>query len=190
MVGLNLMRRGSAFPECFYGFTHNLVASFGTFSPSNDTLFHRRGKSWSADADTRIQTLYADFKSIAEISKFRIASTISIADSESPFPLIVDIPNFTGSCENIKFDEEATATAIIFTLLVTCSIRNCISPSSKLAALEMLLVFGIILSDQDKLDRVIPYIVNELKDRSSTVKIKALLVLTQVVFVDLCRYLP
>ena len=63
-----------------------------------------------------------------------------------------------------------------------CSnIRNCIQPSSKLRALDTFLALAVHLTDEAKLDRMVPYIVELLRDDAASVRAAALRALIQVV---------
>ena len=48
--------------------------------------------------------------------------------------------------------------------------------------IELLLVLGTFLSDEDRLDRVVPFLVTLISDESSSVRVLAVKVLTQLVY--------
>jgi hypothetical protein len=67
-------------------------------------------------------------------------------------------------------------------LSFVCSlVRNTLYSSSKLKSLDILLALAEHLSDDVKLDRLIPYVMALLTDESALVRSNALKVLTQVV---------
>lgn len=69
-------------------------------------------------------------------------------------------------------------------LSFVCSlVRNTLYSSSKLKSLDILLALAEHLSDDVKLDRLIPYVMALLTDESALVRSNALKVLTQVVSV-------
>lgn len=70
--------------------------------------------------------------------------------------------------------------ALIILGLVTANVRNCSLPSSKVRALDVFLPLPCHLTDEDKLDRMVPYIV-ELLDDAALVRSAALRTLMQVV---------
>jgi phosphoinositide-3-kinase regulatory subunit 4 len=71
--------------------------------------------------------------------------------------------------------------ALIILALVTANIRNCSLPSSKVRALDVFLALSAHLTDEAKLDRMVPYIVDLLHDDAAIVRCAALRTLTQVV---------
>lgn len=71
--------------------------------------------------------------------------------------------------------------ALILLALVTANVRNCSLPSSKVRALDVFLALSCHLTDEAKLDRMIPYIIDLLHDESALVRAAALRALMQVV---------
>jgi phosphoinositide-3-kinase regulatory subunit 4 len=71
--------------------------------------------------------------------------------------------------------------ALIILALVTANIRNCLLPSSKVRALDVFLALSSHLTDEAKLDRMVPYIVDLLHDDAAIVRAAALRTLMQVV---------
>jgi phosphoinositide-3-kinase, regulatory subunit 4 len=71
--------------------------------------------------------------------------------------------------------------ALIMLSLVCANIRNCSFPSSKVRALDLLLALSSQLTDEAKLDRLIPYVIDLLHDDAAIVRGAALRTLMQVV---------
>ena len=71
--------------------------------------------------------------------------------------------------------------ALIILSLVSANIRNCSLPSSKVRALDVFLALSSHLTDEAKLDRMVPYIVDLLHDDAAIVRAAALRTLMQVV---------
>jgi hypothetical protein len=71
--------------------------------------------------------------------------------------------------------------ALIILALVCANVRNCSQPSSKLRALDVFLALSVHLTDEAKLDRLVPYIVDLLRDDAAAVRSAALRTLLQVV---------
>jgi phosphoinositide-3-kinase regulatory subunit 4 len=71
--------------------------------------------------------------------------------------------------------------ALIILALVCANVRNCSQPSSKLRALDVFLALSVHLTDEAKLDRLVPYIVDLLRDDVAAVRAAALRTLLQVV---------
>jgi len=65
--------------------------------------------------------------------------------------------------------------------LICSNLRNCLRPSSILRALELLLALNRYLTDETRLDRLVPYLVSLLSDEEAIVRSMALRVLTQTV---------
>ena len=71
--------------------------------------------------------------------------------------------------------------ALIVLALVCANVRNCSQPSSRLRALDVFLALSVHLTDEAKLDRLVPYIVDLLRDDVAVVRAAALRTLLQVV---------
>lgn len=54
-------------------------------------------------------------------------------------------------------------------------------PSSKVRALDLLMALGMQLSDEVKLDRIVPYVMTLIEDEDGIVRLSALLMLTELV---------
>jgi phosphoinositide-3-kinase regulatory subunit 4 len=71
--------------------------------------------------------------------------------------------------------------ALIILALVAANIRNCSLPSSKTRALDIFLALCCHLTDEAKLDRMVPYVVDLLHDDAAIVRAAALRTMMQVV---------
>lgn len=71
--------------------------------------------------------------------------------------------------------------ALIILALLTSNIRNCRLPSTKIHALDVFLALSCHLTDEAKLDRMVPYVVELLHDDSALVRSAAMRTLLQVV---------
>jgi hypothetical protein len=71
--------------------------------------------------------------------------------------------------------------ALILLALLTANVRTCKLPSSKLRALDVFLAVAPHLTDEAKLDRMIPYVVELLQDDSPLVRSAAARTLLQIV---------
>lgn len=65
--------------------------------------------------------------------------------------------------------------------LVCANVRNCCLSNSKIRALDVLLALSFQLTDEAKLDRLIPYVIELLHDDAAIVRGAALRTLMQVV---------
>lgn len=73
--------------------------------------------------------------------------------------------------------------ALIILSILTANIRNCTLPSSKLKALDVFLALASHLTDEAKLDRMVPFVVELLNDEAALVRLGAVRCLMQVVSV-------
>lgn len=76
---------------------------------------------------------------------------------------------------------ELDGPALIILSLVSANVRNCALPSSKVRALDVFLALSCHLTDEAKLDRMVPYIVDLLHDEAAIVRAAGLRTLMQVV---------
>lgn len=73
---------------------------------------------------------------------------------------------------------------MILLSLLLANIRNCSLPSSRIRALDVLLALSDHLTDESKLDRAVPYVVELLRDEASIVRAAAVRTLMQIVSVS------
>jgi phosphoinositide-3-kinase regulatory subunit 4 len=71
--------------------------------------------------------------------------------------------------------------ALIFLSLVLANLRNASRRSSKLHGMDVLLALSVHLTDETRLDRVLPYLVDMLRDDDAIVRLAALRTLVQLV---------
>lgn len=71
--------------------------------------------------------------------------------------------------------------ALLILSLLCANIRNCARPSTIISTLDMLLAISAYLTDETKLDRVLPYMVTLLPDDVGAVRAAALRSLTELV---------
>lgn len=102
--------------------------------------------------------------------------------SEGAFP--GPLAFFLAGSKSASFSHLANSTdgpALILLSLICANFRNCLRPASVLRALDLLLDLGRYLTDETKLDRLVPYLVAILEDDAATVRSAALRTLTQTV---------
>ncbi|KAI8905706.1 hypothetical protein DFJ77DRAFT_435262 [Powellomyces hirtus] len=200
--------RGAAFPESFYSFLHHYFASLTDLAmttpvPASPVTISANpiSRTVMPASDAKINRIYRDFA--------RISSSIGALEEdhdlhESPEPtsgirlslrgksyetlfltlsiltLTVNIPNFPSDLSNMKRRAEATDGCLLFSAIVCSALRNVFYPSSKIHALDLLLALGIHLSDEVRLDRLVPYVMSLLDDTNSVVRANAVKTLTQL----------
>lgn len=94
------------------------------------------------------------------------------------FPVSLHIPSYSS---NRHLTPAEDGPALILLSLVLANIRNCLLPSSRLRALDVLLALSTRLTDEAKLDRAVPYIVELLRDEAAIVRAAAVRTLVQIV---------
>lgn len=180
---LNFWRR-KAFPEYFYSFLHQYMdlisdPSSGRVSVVPDTVNF-------GEADDRIDRIYYDFDKISYFlgygnEKANQGKRENIEEqSGEMLPVEIDIPNnrHTSTSEGRRPVDDGT---LIFLTLVVASLRNTARATARVRACDLMLAFGERITDEAKLDRVLPYMVVLLNDPSEAVKIAALRSMTQLV---------
>ncbi|KAF9557800.1 ARM repeat-containing protein [Agrocybe pediades] len=154
--------RGAVFPESFYSFLHNYVSSINEL-PTESLMNHPSTPSTldalPSDSDHRLERIWADYESIE--------------------PYIIPEANPDAEMDvKVEYMPE-DGPALIILALVTANIRNCTLPSSKLRALDVFLALACHLTDEAKLDRMVPYVVELLHDEAAIVRSAALRTLMQ-----------
>ncbi|KAL0061663.1 Serine/threonine-protein kinase [Marasmius tenuissimus] len=155
---------------------------------SNETL--------PSDSDHRLERLWADFESVepyitAEmVDEPTMGITIdynSTASTSKPFqdvlPVELHIPNRESKLTGVLQPAPRAAIdgpALMILALVSANLRNCSLPSSKIRALDVFLALSPHLTDEAKLDRMVPYIVDLLHDDAAPVRMAAIRTLVQV----------
>ncbi|KAL0946172.1 hypothetical protein HGRIS_012435 [Hohenbuehelia grisea] len=150
-----------------------------------------------SDSDHRIERIWADYESVepylavedAEQTVMNVkveygASAFASKPYQDILPVELHIPNRESKLRpSLAAGPHAAAEdgpALIILALVTANIRNCSLPSSKIHALDVFLALSAHLTDEAKLDRMVPYIVDLLHDDSAIVRCAGLRTLMQV----------
>ncbi|MCJ1311836.1 Serine/threonine-protein kinase [Agyrium rufum] len=172
---LNFWRR-KAFPEYFYSFLHQYMGLV-TDPSSGRTPVNPESTNFG-DADERIDRVYYDFDKISYFLGFENDKvTVPVPVKQTQEDIL-----YLQSSSGLKKSREPDADdgTLIFLTLVMSSLRNTARSAARLHACDLLLAFGRRITDEAKLDRVLPYFVNLLADRSDTVRIAALRAMTQL----------
>ncbi|KAG2073960.1 hypothetical protein BDR04DRAFT_1179492 [Suillus decipiens] len=93
------------------------------------------------------------------------------------FPVSMHIPSYSSNRHATPAED---GPALILLSLVLANIRNCLLPSSRLRALDILLALSTRLTDEAKLDRAVPYTVELLRDEAAVVRAAAVRTLVQI----------
>ena len=180
---LNFWRR-KAFPEYFYSFLHQYMGLIT--DPSSGRAPVLPDTNNFGEADERIDRVYYDFDKISYFLGYGADKGYSgvINPDDDPtgevLPVEIDIPNnrHTATSAGRKPVDDGT---LIFLTLVVSSLRNTARSTARLRACDLLLAFGERITDESKLDRVLPFVAALLNDKADIVKIAALRTITQLV---------
>ncbi|KAL3458105.1 hypothetical protein BJX64DRAFT_267243 [Aspergillus heterothallicus] len=171
-----------AFPEYFYSFLHQYMSLMT--DPSSGRTQVEAGSANRGEADDRIERVYLDFDKISyflgatpKAAKDGSSSTTSRLTS-STLPMELDLPSY--EYQNPKLQAPVEDGVLIFLTLVVSSLRNTSKSSARIRACDVLLAFAERLSDEAKLDRILPYIMVLLNDRTDSVKIAAIRALARL----------
>jgi phosphoinositide-3-kinase regulatory subunit 4 len=175
--------KGKAFPPYFYGFLQQYMYSIT--DPSSGRKPITSGSENLGEADDRIEKIYNDFDKISVLLSEDESHTVERPNRIPPkptsklFPLWVDIPNYQHQVSPTPGLVVDDGNLIFLTIVVSC-LRGTARASARLRGLDLLLGFAEKLTDEAKLDRVIPYVANLLTNESDEVKVAALQTMTQI----------
>ncbi|CEP11758.1 hypothetical protein [Parasitella parasitica] len=200
---------GKAFPHYFYSFLYQymstLVEKFQHQPPPQpqskimseiSSAYPNANSRKLADADGKIERMFYDFEKIMYFISFpcqdvdhadgRKKKNDSVTASSILLPPTSNIPNY--AAERLSPEENPTPSlhspdeegSLILLSYVSSLLRNTLYPSSKLKAMDVLLALAERLPDDVKLDRLVPYLVELLKDSATLVRANAIKTLTKV----------
>ncbi|KAL7627508.1 Serine/threonine-protein kinase [Parahypoxylon ruwenzoriense] len=171
------------FPEYFYNFLHQYMELIT--DPSSGRAPISGSLKNLGEADERIDRVFYDFDKISYFLGYQDDRESSQLAHFTPrlglglFPVRLNIPgneHFTSARRQPPTDDGT----LIFLTLVAASLRNTARAASKVRACDVLLAFSERLSDEAKLDRVLPYLMTLLNDDVDLVAIAALRSVTQL----------
>lgn len=174
--------RKKVFPDYFYSFLHQYMGLIT--DPSSGRSPISGATANLGEADERIDRIFYDFDKISYFLGYdnekRPMETPSYGGSGLElFPIHLNIPNneHQASMAGRRPTDDGT---LIFLALVVSSLRNTARTTARVRACDILLAFSERLTDEAKLDRVLPYLVAMLNDKADIVKIAAIRTLTQL----------
>lgn len=178
---LDLWRR-RMFPEYFYSFLHQYMSLMT--DPSLGRTQINLESANQGEPDDKIERVYQDFDKVSYFlglgGKGKSTPVSKARRLSGPVvPVQISLParrNRTGSLQRRADDG-----TLIFLTLVSSSLRNTAKASARVKACDLMLTLAERLPDETKLDRVLPYMVTLLTDRSDAVKVAALRSLTQLI---------
>ena len=179
---LNFWRR-KAFPEYFYSFLHQYMGLITDPSSGRAPVLPETANF--GEADDRIDRVFYDFDKISyflgyenEQIQNNAESAMNVA-SEGVIPVQIDITNNRHRATSVGRNPTDDGSLIFLTLVVS-SLRNTSRSTARVKACDLMLAFAERITDEAKLDRVLPYIVSLLNDRAEIVKVAAIRTMTQL----------
>lgn len=171
------------FPGYFYSFLHQYMELITDLSPGQ---YPPTGTTKTmTEADQRIDRVWLDFDKISyflgyqdgdkAIDKRQLAPRLGLGH----FPVRLNIPNNEHYISGDKQPSEDDGTLIFLTLVVS-SLRNTAHATARIKACDILLAFAERLTDEAKLDRVLPYLMTLLNDKAPMVIVSAVRAVTQL----------
>ncbi|KXJ92435.1 phosphoinositide 3-kinase regulatory subunit 4 [Microdochium bolleyi] len=171
------------FPGYFYSFLHQYMELIT--DPSSGRAPISNATKNLGEADDRIDRIFYDFDKITYFLGYHGTRSTQEVKRFAPrlglglFPVRLSIPNnenlVTRAGQPLADDG-----ALIFLALVAGSIRSTARATSRVRACDVLLGFAERLTDEAKLDRVLPYLIALLGDNVDLVNIAALRSVTQL----------
>jgi phosphoinositide-3-kinase regulatory subunit 4 len=174
--------KNKVFPEYFYNFLHQYMAL--VTDPSSGRSPVSGALANLGEADERIDRIYYDFDKISYFLGYDNEKQVP-DNSTAPktglglFPVHLNIPGNEHLASTIGRKPADDGTLIFLTLVVS-SLRNTARAVARVRACDLLLAFAERLTDEAKLDRVLPYLVTLLYDSAEIVKVTAIRSITQL----------
>ncbi|OCH92765.1 hypothetical protein OBBRIDRAFT_886008 [Obba rivulosa] len=204
---LNELRCPSPFALISHALTHTISpspsaistvkAASATPSSPNPSAGNTSSDPLPSDSDQRMERIWADYESIEpylavenreetamDVKVDYLPSAVSSRLFQDVLPVELYIPNRDSKLRSAWNPGKRAATedgpALIILALACANIRNCTLPSSKVHGLDVFLALASHLTDEAKLDRMVPYVVDLLSDDAAIVRAAALRTLMQI----------
>ena len=176
--------RRKAFPEYFYSFLHQYMGLITDPSSGREPVLPQTANF--GEADDRIDRVYYDFDKISYFLGYdneklqENARPDADVFSEGLIPVQIDVPNNRHEATTVG-RRPVDDGSLIFLTLVVSSLRNTARSTARVRACDLMLAFAERITDEAKLDRVLPYVVAMLNDRADIVKVAAIRTMAQLV---------
>lgn len=174
--------KNKAFPEYFYSFLHQYMSLIT--DPSSGRAKVEPESANRGESDDRIQRICLDFDKISYFLGAMPGSVKDGSDNTTPqltggiLPVHLDLPQY--GQHTVESELRPDDGVLIFLTLVVSNLRNTAKSSARVKACDILLAFAERLSDEAKLDRILPYIMILLNDQTDAVRIAAIRTLAQL----------
>ena len=174
--------RKKVFPDYFYSFLHQYLGL--VTDPTSGRAPISGASANLGEADDRIDRVYYDFDKISYFLGYDTHKQTTPPASPPGLgldllPVHLNIPNNEHQASRIT-KRPADDGTLIFLALVVSSLRNTARATAKLRACDLLLAFSERLTDEAKLDRVLPYLISLLNDKANIVQVAAIRTITQL----------
>lgn len=185
---------GTVFPALFRDLLHDYLGVLT--QPTRDTLASYQWQSphfkrlLVSESDYRIEKLHRELSTILDVSGAHEAfgnRTPKAAEARfTAWPLVEKLGDLGLPSCSLRFVAElseafAETLSVLLTSVVSSSAHSCVFTTSKLMALDLLLALSLNTSDDNKLDRILPFVVHFLQDEVPIVRSTAVRVMTQLV---------
>lgn len=174
--------RRKAFPEYFYNFLHQYMGLIT--EPTPGQLPDLASDVRRSEPDDRIDRIFLDFDKVSYLlgDQHRSApaerSTNLASLTTHAIPVKVDLPNAQHEIERQRMDSDGGS--LLFLTLLVSSLRNTAKASVRIRACDVLLTLAERVTDEAKLDRILPYLITLLGDDVDEVRIAAIRSVTQL----------
>ena len=175
--------RHKAFPGYFYSFLHQYMGVITDPSSGRAPVLPETANF--GEADDRIDRVYYDFDKISYFLGYQEGTEQGQGENsrqptDEVIPVQIDIPNNRHQATTVG-RRPVDDGSLIFLTLVVSSLRNTARSTARIRACDLMLAFAERITDEAKLDRVLPYVVAMLNDRADIVKVAAIRTMTQIV---------
>ncbi|PFH60280.1 hypothetical protein XA68_11200 [Ophiocordyceps unilateralis] len=176
--------KGKVFPPYFYSFLHQYMELIT--DPSSGINPMSGSQKNMGESDDRIDRVFSDFDKISYFLGYqpeKRTSTTVLPPARlglGHFPVRLSLANHDLPVSADLEPPEDDGTLIFLTLIVS-SLRTTARASSRVRACDILLAFAERLTDEAKLDRVLPYLMTLLRwDEVDIVVVSAIRTITQL----------
>jgi phosphoinositide-3-kinase, regulatory subunit 4 len=166
------------FPDYFYDFLHEYMLDLTDPSSGKKPVLLESANF--GESDDKIDRIHFDFDKISYFLGYSRSNCANlVAGSPSGKPSLRR-RRTSSTTSHLKSRSEPDSGTLLFLAVVVSSLRNTAKASARLKACELLVLFAEKLPDEAKLDRILPYIIGLLNDKSDIVKAAALRSMTQL----------
>ena len=168
--------KAKIFPAYFYSFLHDYMQDLTESTSTVDQL--TLDTEILVESDKKIERVYHDFDKISYFLGYSGSpqSTEGGKNNSSS----KEQRNTINTQPQTKIDNALHDGTLLFLTLVSAAMRNTAKSSARLKACDLLTSFSHRLPDEAKLDRILPYVVGLLNDKSDMVKVAALHATTSI----------